>query len=297
MPSCSAGTSALTWTTNTGFGCNSIASGGTPCTTTAGEFQYDNAGAFGCAPVTFVSSSQVQVGPPDAAAPVAMTLGAQSVSAGTSNTAGVDLTINGSRGTGAGAGGKIVLRTAAAGGSGSSQNALTAALTIDASQGVTVNNGTLTPNTTKGIVGTTAADNAQAGSVGEFVSSNVAVGSAVSLTSVATSNVTSVSLNAGDWDCRGNVLFHGGATTTISTLAGAINTTSATFPTPPGGGADFSINASITTPGGSAGDPGFPVGTVRVNVSTTTTVFLLAYSVFSSSTNSAYGFLGCRRVR
>ena len=74
-----------------------------------------------------------QLGAADSASPIAQTLSAQSTVGGTTNTAGQNLTIAGSRGTGTGAGGSIVLQTApAAGGSGSTQNALVTALTIDA---------------------------------------------------------------------------------------------------------------------------------------------------------------------
>lgn len=66
----------------------------------------------------------IRFGSIDNATPVAQTLVVQNVVAGTSNTAGVALTINGSRGTGTGAGGNINFGYAAAGSSGTSQNAL-----------------------------------------------------------------------------------------------------------------------------------------------------------------------------
>jgi hypothetical protein len=74
---------------------------------------------------------------------VHQTLSAQSVVAGTSNTAGVNITIQGSRGTGTGIGGSIVLATAAAGLSGSSQNPLaTASLFVDATDMLSLRGGT-----------------------------------------------------------------------------------------------------------------------------------------------------------
>lgn len=79
-------------------------------------------------------------GSADAAAPVAQTLAVQSVVAGTSNTAGQDWKFEGSQGTGTGAGGAILFQTAAAGGSGSSQNALATVLTLQAAGNVYVNN-------------------------------------------------------------------------------------------------------------------------------------------------------------
>jgi hypothetical protein len=81
--------------------------------------------------LTRKAAANLQLGAADAAAPVAQKLTVQSVVAGTSNTAGTDLTISGSQGTGTGAGGKIILKTAPAGSTGSAQNALVTSLTID----------------------------------------------------------------------------------------------------------------------------------------------------------------------
>lgn len=80
------------------------------------------------------AAASLQFGAADAAAPVAQTIGPQSVVAGTSNTAGANFTIRGSQGTGTGAGGNIIFQTAAAGSSGTAQNALTTALTITSAQ-------------------------------------------------------------------------------------------------------------------------------------------------------------------
>jgi hypothetical protein len=76
------------------------------------------------------AAANLQLGAADAAAPVAQTLSVQSVAAGTSNTAGANLTIAGSQGTGTGAGGSIVFQVAPAGSTGTAQNALVDALTI-----------------------------------------------------------------------------------------------------------------------------------------------------------------------
>jgi hypothetical protein len=80
--------------------------------------------------IEYVGAGSLRFGGPDAAAPVAQTLGVQNVVAGTSNTPGTNLTINGSRGTGTGIGGDIIFQTAPAGSSGSTQNVLAGALTI-----------------------------------------------------------------------------------------------------------------------------------------------------------------------
>jgi len=129
--------------------------GGTPGGSTT-QIQYNNAGAFAGASglttngtnLTLGSASQLlwstdliltrrgaanlRFGAADAAAPVAQTLSVQSVVAGTSNTAGTSLTITGSQGTGTGAGGSIIFQVAPLGSSGSAQNALATALTINA---------------------------------------------------------------------------------------------------------------------------------------------------------------------
>jgi hypothetical protein len=73
-------------------------------------------------------------GAADASPALAQTLSVQSVVAGTSNTAGAAFTVTGSQGTGTGAGGSIIFQVAPAGGSGTAQNTLVDALTINSSK-------------------------------------------------------------------------------------------------------------------------------------------------------------------
>jgi hypothetical protein len=89
-------------------------------------------------------AANLRFGAADAAAPVAQTLSVQSVVAGTTNTAGANLTITGSQGTGTGAGGSIIFQVAPAGSSGTAQNGLATALTINSSQQLVAANGSLT---------------------------------------------------------------------------------------------------------------------------------------------------------
>lgn len=154
--------------------------------------------------------------------------------------------------------------------------------------------GAITPSQTAGIVGTTTNNNANAGSVGQYISSNVALGSAVSLTASTAANVTSISLTAGDWDCQGNVWFNPAGTTTSTNNQGWISTVSATLPTPPNSGMQTGSTSAITT---GSGGYGFQVGPGRLSLASTTTVYLGAFSAFGTSTNAAYGFIGCRRMR
>lgn len=82
-------------------------------------------------------SATIRLGGPAAASPLVQGLTVQNVAAGTSNTAGANFGIAGSQGTGTGCGGSIILLTAPAGSSGSAQNALAAALTVDCTKTAT----------------------------------------------------------------------------------------------------------------------------------------------------------------
>jgi hypothetical protein len=83
-------------------------------------------------------AANLRLGAADAAAPVAQTLSVQSVVAGTTNTAGTNFTFTGSQGTGTGAGGSLIFQVAPAGSSGSAQNALATALTINSARNLIV---------------------------------------------------------------------------------------------------------------------------------------------------------------
>jgi hypothetical protein len=95
-----------------------------------GAMAWDNGSGTADLMLTRSAAATLQFGLADAAAPVAQTLQAQSVVAGTSNTSGVNTTINGSRSTGAGTSGDIIFQTGGTGAGATAQNALVAALTI-----------------------------------------------------------------------------------------------------------------------------------------------------------------------
>lgn len=119
------------------------------------------------------------------------------------------------------------------------------------------------------------------------------VGNAI-LTTATAKDLTGVSLTPGDWDVWGSVAFSPNSSTTSTTALSWISTASATPPSAPNGGAYNSRNSSTPL----TGDFGvYPVGAKRVSLSTTTPVYLSAYSVFAVSTNAAYGFISARRVR
>lgn len=154
-------------------------------------------------------------------------------------------------------------------------------------------NGLITPNSVAGIKGTSTNDSAQAGSIGEFVSS--AVGSLVAMSSGTAKDVTSISLTAGDWDITANIGFLPASTTSITALAGSINTTSATF----NDNAQFSFQDyySAVVPGSSTTFYK-PLPTLRLSLSATTTVFLVARASFAAgSFFHGSSFIRARRVR
>ena len=146
-----------------------------------------------------------------------------------------------------------------------------------------------------GLTCTATNDSASAGQLGEYISSSVLSGSAVALTSPNTSNITSISLTAGDWDVRAVGWFTSGGAATPSSMFVGISTTSATLPTAGAECNEAGFHNQSALPANAFG--GYQVGPMRLSLSGTTTVYLVANSLFSGGTLSAYGFIGARRVR
>lgn len=150
--------------------------------------------------------------------------------------------------------------------------------------------GVISPSSTAGIKGTTAADNVQAGSVGEYQSatvSNPSIGSG--------GNLATLTLTAGDWDVQGTIVF--GANPTSDGLGNCtlgVSTTSATF-----GSAGTYMQMFIT--GANLVQTITDVTPqVRVNVSASTTVYLVGTcggGGGTSPTVTANGLIRARRVR
>lgn len=142
--------------------------------------------------------------------------------------------------------------------------------------------------TTGGIVGTTTNDNAAAGKVGEFVQSNIGTGSAISISASTSTNITSISLTAGDWDVQGSVIL---IPTGIATIyQGGINNTTATLP-------DGSLKTVLQPPSATGNSWGFTVPTQRFSLSGTTTIYLVGFIAFSTGTATAAGNIQARRMR
>lgn len=148
-------------------------------------------------------------------------------------------------------------------------------------------------NSRFGNTGVTDASNAVAGLIGECIESEILVGSAVALTTAVVANITSISLTPGDWDVWATIAYDAAGTTVQSSMAAAINTVSATFPTYPGKGAALQFFGTLST----GNDNIVPVGQRRISVSTTTTVYLVGFATFTTSTLAGFGYLGARRRR
>lgn len=157
--------------------------------------------------------------------------------------------------------------------------------------GNVVQTGSLTLSQTGGIVGTTTNNNANSGSVGEYVSSTVSSSPGVSLTNNTPTNISSISLTAGDWDVQCSLFYAPAATTTTAALGVAASLVSATLPGSSDGEAFYTL--PFTT-----GQPSvLPAPTLRVLVAVTTTVYLIGFANFGVSTAVAGGTIRARRMR
>lgn len=141
------------------------------------------------------------------------------------------------------------------------------------------------------IAGSTTNDSALAGNVGEIVSNSA---STQSLATGIPSNITNITLSAGDWDIWGSAAFNGTGSTIVNQQIAAITATSATIPSFPNGGALF-VSTKGLAPG--EANSAFPVGIMRVSINTPTTYYLVAQATFSSSTLTSSAFLAARRRR
>lgn len=148
------------------------------------------------------------------------------------------------------------------------------------------------------LAGTGTNDAAAAGKVGELITATIAAGSPVSLTNNTSANMTSISLTAGDWDVSGQVNFAlTGATATSHQIG--ISATTATLPTQAGGsGIGTDPLASFPIPMTAlSGTLDVGVGPVRVSLSSTTTIYIVAFALFSGGTEVVYGTIRARRMR
>jgi hypothetical protein len=151
---------------------------------------------------------------------------------------------------------------------------------------VTSNSPTIT---TPNIIGVSNGGNASAGSVGEYVTNTT---SGTSLTSGTSVNATSVSLTAGDWDVEGSVQFLPSGTTSTQSIFSSISTTSATL-----GNIGTVAGFQGTTVFSGESATHLPSPIVRISISTTTTVYLVAQLTWTAGTATCNGFIRARRIR
>jgi hypothetical protein len=153
--------------------------------------------------------------------------------------------------------------------------------------------GALTPSQTAGLIGTTTNNNANAGSVGEYVVSNITT--ATSIATATPTNLTTISLTAGDWDISGGISFLGSASCIMTDSYACVSTVSTDT-----GLSDLSNPWSRTQ--GQSITAAYHTETPavkRLSITATTTVYLVAYTVFTGSGASvtARGILAARRRR
>ena len=166
----------------------------------------------------------------------------------------------------------------------------TLACTFSAAQAATFA-GAVTANGQLIAKGTATNDSAAAGYIGEYVSASLAYASRViGVTSTAATNVTSISLTAGDWDVSG-VVVQSLNVASVTVLSSGCSTTSNTFGAL-GNYVQMNPNFMLTSFQNFQLTP-----TSRISLSATTTVYLIGSATFSAGTVDLFGEIHARRVR
>lgn len=140
---------------------------------------------------------------------------------------------------------------------------------------------------TTAIVGITNGSSTNAGILGEVKTSTVLNASAVNIGNSSATNITSITLTAGDWDVYGNWFIKATGATTV--FAGFTSTTSATLPDNSG--------LAIWNISSSANEVGMATPVLRINVTSSTIVYLEGYCTFSTGSATGCGTIWARRAR
>lgn len=181
----------------------------------------------------------------------------------------------------------------------SSTLAVTGATTVAA---ITAS-GNLTANgSANAIKGVTAGTAVAAGIIGETVTQNRVRSANVSLTNNTAANVlaTPVSLTAGEWLISGSVNFATANPTAVTDLEISVSTTSATLSAldtigvPSSTGNYRAVRGVTTTFAGL--DYTMPIPAYRLSLSGSTTLYLIAFGLFSSGVLAASGQLQATRI-
>lgn len=155
---------------------------------------------------------------------------------------------------------------------------------------------TVTPpvTLTGGIQGKADGSRAASGIVGEVIESKVPNLFVLSIASNTPTNVTSISLTAGDWEVSGGIIMPGSGITspTSANYTGSISPTSGTHLAD---GTQVTNTEPTKTTTDSYVSISLPPRTISLTA--TTTYYLVASRVFSAGTCWAGGYLHARRVR
>lgn len=142
--------------------------------------------------------------------------------------------------------------------------------------------------------GETTTGSATAGNVGEYVESIVVSGSATALVNATDKTVTSITLSAGDWEVDAIANFLTAASTSVTAMVASFSTTTNVSDISTAGRFN-QLRMVANVPG--AVSTSVPIPNYRFSLSGSTTIFLVVFSAFTVSTQSAWGIIRARRAR
>lgn len=144
------------------------------------------------------------------------------------------------------------------------------------------------------LTGRTDGTSPAAGSIGEVLAAEVTAAAATPLTSLAAKSIATLPLTAGDWSVYGGTFFTPEAATSITFIVSDISLTNNALDTAPTTSRNGrSVTATVPP---SSLTQSVATGVRRINVSTSTNVFLVSNAIFTVSGLSAYGRIEARRV-
>lgn len=145
----------------------------------------------------------------------------------------------------------------------------------------------------RGVVGRRDGSAPQAGVIGEHLVSNVNSAAAGALVSTTPSNITSLTLPAGEYDVWATQVYVGNAAVPVRVKGGISETSGAITATAADAYAIRSLNLGAAVTGDFET---LRIGPVRVSVATSTTLYNVARSDFTGTGVSVFGNLKARRV-